>query len=162
MSGIPKGWGFQLYAATNSKSCKGTWLSTNMLLCCPARPHSTCWYDMMLAPPAIATEPQNESTGTKTFTLFGPAGGGTNLTAFHFETKVPAGLAHCCCLPPPRACACALSLTLTLPGCWSAALCGRAAACRLCRCRMRWLGAVPLVPASRRVLGARVQGLGVV
>lgn len=30
---------------------------------------------------------QSESTGTKTFTLFGPAGGGTNLTAFHFETK---------------------------------------------------------------------------
>lgn len=36
---------------------------------------------------------QNESTGTKTFTLFGPAGGGTNLTAFHFETKVGAQLA---------------------------------------------------------------------
>ena len=33
---------------------------------------------------------QNESTGTKTFTLFGPAGGGTNLTAFHFETKASA------------------------------------------------------------------------
>ncbi|EFN57548.1 hypothetical protein CHLNCDRAFT_143179 [Chlorella variabilis] len=30
---------------------------------------------------------KSESTGTKTFTLFGPAGGGTNLTAFHFETK---------------------------------------------------------------------------
>ncbi len=34
---------------------------------------------------------QSESTGTKTFTLFGPAGGGTNLTAFHFETKARQG-----------------------------------------------------------------------
>lgn len=30
---------------------------------------------------------KNESTGTRTFTLFAPIGGGTNLTAFHFETK---------------------------------------------------------------------------
>jgi hypothetical protein len=28
-----------------------------------------------------------ESTGTRTFTFFAPAGGGTNLTAFHHETK---------------------------------------------------------------------------
>ena len=40
---------------------------------------------------ALPAPLQNESTGTKTFTLFGPAGGGTNLTAFHFETKVREG-----------------------------------------------------------------------
>ena len=38
---------------------------------------------------------QSESTGTKTFSLFGPAGGGANLTAFHFETKVGGWMQHC-------------------------------------------------------------------
>ena len=46
--------------------------------------------------PALSCAPlQNESTGTKTFTLFGPAGGGTNLTAFHFETKVGRAVGGC-------------------------------------------------------------------
>jgi hypothetical protein len=49
-------------------------------------------------PSWLLPPPQNESTGTKTFTLFGPAGGGTNLTAFHFETKASAAARRS---PPP-------------------------------------------------------------
>lgn len=45
----------------------------------------TVSYYALLGPPH---PPQSESTGTASFTLYGPAGGGTNLTGFHFETKV--------------------------------------------------------------------------